>query len=372
MDAPITSLLDPSQLAAAVTKRWEIAAQDAVDALERTLAVAFVGSASSGKDSAIRAIFGVDFGQIDPVPGSTARAMVAALSERVLIVNAPGFGDLRGEVEAEAKGALEHADVIVYVLNCDGGVSADERRDFDALRALGRPTLVCLNKIDLIRVAQREAFVRATLGQLGVSSSDAVVCAFDPLLALEPAPIGVDDVLRWIAKQLDQNGKALLFAKAIRNRASAADVIIRGAARQAAIAGAIPIPGADMTAITVVQVRLITELASIYGRRMDKSVALFIIGEVLAGSSRGFIRWSLEALKTAGWVPGGQVVQVATSALGASLAGATTWGVGKAAVAFFESDLPLDGVALREIFDVEADQWQRAAAEPVKQIGPHE
>ena len=79
-----------------VLARWELAASEVHDALEQRLAVAFLGSASSGKDSAIRALFGIDFGQIDPIPGSTDRIRVAAVDaeRRVLVINAPGTADL--------------------------------------------------------------------------------------------------------------------------------------------------------------------------------------------------------------------------------------------------------------------------------------
>ena len=192
----------PPSLQEQVLARWEIAAEEAAAALTRKLVVAFLGSASSGKDSAIRAVFDVDFGEVDPIPGSTERVRVAAVDagEQVLVVNAPGFGDVRADVDAAARKVMAQLDLAVYVLNCDGGATIDERRDLDAIRALGRPTLVCLNKIDLIRPHQQTAFVEATLEQLGVHRSDAVITAFDPLPALYDAPIGVDGSLRvdWI------------------------------------------------------------------------------------------------------------------------------------------------------------------------------
>jgi hypothetical protein len=63
----------------AVSARWESAAVETESALSKSLVVAFLGSASSGKDAAIRALFGVDFGEIDPIPGSTDRLRVAAI-----------------------------------------------------------------------------------------------------------------------------------------------------------------------------------------------------------------------------------------------------------------------------------------------------
>ena len=352
-----------ADLKAQVLARWELAAEEAENALKQRLSVAFLGSASSGKDSAIRALFDLDFGQVDPIPGSTDHIRIAALdaAEQVLIINAPGFGDLREDVEAAAHKVLEHLDIAVYVLNCDGGATIDERRDLDEIRALGRPTLVCLNKIDLIRETQREVFIERTLEQLGVDRQDAVVTAFDPLPALSEKPMGVDEVIRWIHSHLDEGGKGLLFAKHLRNRARACDAIIRTAAKRGAMAGAIPIPGADATAVTAIQVKLISDIAALHNHRIDRDLMLFIIGEALAGGSKGFVRWAVNVAKAAGFIPGGQVVHIATSALGASIGAATTFGVGKAAVAFIQNGGKLTGDQLRLVFNKEAIAFRDAA-----------
>ena len=343
-----------------VFARWEVARAQINRRLSQNLVLAFLGSASSGKDAAIRALFGLDFGQVDPIPGSTERVRVAPLdaSRQVMVVNAPGFGDIRSEVDAAAREVLQSLDLAVYLVNSDGGATIDERRDLDAIRALGRPVLVCLNKIDLIRPTQREAFVEATLAQLGVPREQAAVTAFDPLPALSAEPIGLDRVVGWIHQTLDEQGKALLFAKHLRRRELACEPIIRAAARKAAVAGGLPVPGADMAAITAIQVQMISDIAAVFEARIDRDVVLFIIGEALAGSSKGFVRWAVSALKTAGWIPGGQVAELAVAALGATIASAATYGVGRAAVAFMQRDQALSGNQIREIFDTEALRYR--------------
>lgn len=349
-------MVAPDQVAA----RVELLQSEIGYAMNQQLVVAFLGSASSGKDSAIRALFGIDFGQVDPIPGSTDRVRVAPMdaARKCLVVNAPGFGDLRQNVEDAARNVLAQLDIAVYVVNCDGGATIDERNDLAAIRNLGRPVLVCLNKIDLIRPHQREEFVQTTLVQLGVEPDDAVVTAFDPLPALADEPIGVEKVIAWIHERLEESGKSLLFAKQLRNKAAACEVIISEAARKAAMAGAIPVPGADMAAVTAVQVKLITDIAAIHEVKLDKDVAMFILAEALAGTGKGFVRWALSALKAGGWIPGGAVAEMAASALGATIAGAATYGVGKAAVAYMAKDQRMTGAELRGVFDAEASKWK--------------
>lgn len=345
------------------SRAWDNNELDLHVVLSRKVTVAFLGSASAGKDSAIRALFGVDFGQISPIPGSTDRVRVAPLDEagQVLLVNAPGFGDIRASVDTAARDALNALDIIVYVFNAEGGATIDEKNDLATIRAQGRPVLVCINKIDLIRPSEREPFVVATLAQLGVERKDAVVCAFDPLPQLSPEPIGVEEVVKWIYTQLETAGKELLFAKTMRNKAQACEPIIQAAARRASMAGAVPIPGADLAVVTAIQVKLIRDIAVVFDAPLDKDVAFFILGEILSGGMRGFVRWGVEALKAAGWIPGTQFAEAAILALGAMIAGGTTFGVGKAAVGYFQSGRNLNNDALRMLFDAAAWQYKTRA-----------
>ncbi len=333
-------------------------------ALSENLVVAFLGSASSGKDSGIKALFGLDFGEVSPIPGSTGRIRVARLDDdgKVLLVNAPGFGDVRQGVDDKAREVMAAVDVVVYVLNCEGGATVDERTDLDEIRSLGRPVLVCLNKIDLIRLRDRESFVTATLGQLGVAPENAVITAFDPLPQLAPAPIGLDEVVNWIGEQLAESGKTLLFAKHLRNKAAACEPIIRAAARHASMAGAVPIPGADLAAVTAIQVKLIRDIAAVHGQSLDRDMVAFILAELLAVGGRGFVRWGMGALKTAGMLPGGQLAEGLILAASATVAGASTYGVGQAAVKWIQSGHTLSADSLREVFDVAAFGWSKRAA----------
>jgi uncharacterized protein (DUF697 family)/GTP-binding protein EngB required for normal cell division len=352
-----------------VAERWESAATQVARNLDQDLILAFVGAASSGKDAAINAIFGVDFGQIDPIPGSTSELKAIRLdgAGRVIVVNAPGFGDLRPEVEAATRRFLARVDAAIYLVNCDGGATIDDRHNLDAIKAMGRPVLVALNKIDLIRPYQQDEFVRATLGQLGVDKKGAVVTAFDPMPALAEHPIGVEQVVEWIVATLQGGGKDLLFAKQLRNKAAACEPVIRVAARRAALAGAIPVPGADLAAVTAVHVKLISDVATIYEVPLSENIAMFILGEVLAGAGKGFVRWGMEGLKAAGWLPGGQLGELAASAIGATVASASTYGVGRAAIVYMENTAKgkqVSGAELRNVFDTEAMAWKdREAAQ---------
>src|SRR5437899_3016963 len=70
-------------------KAW----QEVKDQLKRRLVIAVVGTVSSGKTTAIKSLFGIDFGNISPIPGSTTEAKVAEVGENVFVADVPGFGD---------------------------------------------------------------------------------------------------------------------------------------------------------------------------------------------------------------------------------------------------------------------------------------
>ncbi|MDP6932023.1 MAG: DUF697 domain-containing protein [Myxococcota bacterium] len=343
-------------------KRWLEVRQGVDEALHERLTLAFLGSASCGKDSAIRVLFGVDFGEINPIPGSTAELRVASLTadQRFLVVNAPGFGDLRPEVDQVGRQILESLDLVLYILNAEGGATRQCRDDLDSIRARARgtlPTLVCINKIDLIRPEQRDRFIENTLHQLGVERQNAVVCAFDPLPQISEQPLGVSEVIAWVHDHLADSGKDLLFAKHLRNKSAACEYIIQKAAKVAAAAGAIPVPGADLAAVGLIQVRMVEEIATIHDQRLERKVVVWLVGELLAGGSKGFIRWAIEALKAAGWLPGTQLVHVATSALGATIASACTIGIGHAAIRYMQADETPEIDELRQVFDTLATAY---------------
>lgn len=181
-----------------------------------------------------------------------------------------------------------------------------------------------------------------------------VATSFDPHPALGIDPIGLEEVVSWIDGVLAEKGNALLFARHLQNKRLACQPLIKKAARKAALAGAVPIPGADITAVTFIQVQLVEAISKVHSKKLDKDVILWMVGELLAGSSKGFIKKGVAVLKTAGWIPGAQVAQVATAALAGAVAAGATYGIGEAAIRYIQSDQKLDIGDLKQIFDTVA------------------
>ena len=108
-------------------------------------------------------------------------------------------------------------------------------------------------------------------------------------------------------------------------RAAAAEMLIARASRQAGAIGVVaPIPGADMPAMTLIQVRLVAQLGALHGRPLDARRGLQIAG-VLAGA----FGWRAIARRAGGLVP------VAGFALRGGVAYSATRAVGEAARTYF-------------------------------------
>lgn len=123
-------------------------------------------------------------------------------------------------------------------------------------------------------------------------------------------------------------------------RDAVSEAVIAQMSKQAGTVGAAAvIPGADMPVITVLQVRLVAQLAAVYGRPLDARRGLEIAG-VLAGA----FGWRALARRAVASVP------VAGFALRAGIAYSGTRAVGEACNSYFatlgdRADAPLDGLA---------------------------
>ncbi|MCB9777261.1 MAG: 50S ribosome-binding GTPase [Alphaproteobacteria bacterium] len=171
--------------------------------------VGVVGSPSAGKDAAIKAIFGVDTGNVHPVAGSTKEVAIHRLAgaRALFVVNTPGMGDVVEAVTEQARQILHHIDVFVYVVNTQGGVQARERADYRGCVSTGRPVLAVVNKIDTLRESDRQRYLDDARGKLGAPEDAFLAAAFDPLPQLSETPIGVEPVQAWLTHHLARLGK---------------------------------------------------------------------------------------------------------------------------------------------------------------------
>lgn len=286
---------------------------------------------------------------------------VKKINENVYLVDAPGFGDIKEEISQKAKEICDSVDIFIYILNAEGGYKIQEKEDYQDILKHNREALVVLNKIDLLRPHQKEYFIEDQREKMGVELKNFIAVAFDPLPQISPTPINVDKVQNWIQNTLEQKGKDLLFAKVARQKEKICNKWIKAATASAATIGALPIPGSDYIPITACQAGMTYKIAVTYGYNPTKKDIKDFLAGVFAGQvGRQVFRGILSLLKGAGWIPGPTwAAQAAISALAASIAAGSTYGLGKGAQAYYKSGMQIPIVEIQQIFKNNFEEYRK-------------
>ena len=140
------------------------------------------------------------------------------------------------------------------------------------------------------------------------------------------APLPIDRIAELVAERADE--RAYMWAARLPSlRQAVVEQTINKFARQNGILGvAIFIPGADMPALTLNQIRMVFRIAAAYGEEIDRDRALEILAVIGAGLGfRVVAREALGFIPGVGWAIKGAIAYAGTSALG------------KAAAAYFEA-----------------------------------
>jgi uncharacterized protein (DUF697 family) len=100
-------------------------------------------------------------------------------------------------------------------------------------------------------------------------------------------------------------------------RRAACEELIRHNARQNAVIGALPIPGADMPVMTANQARMVLNIAAAYGEELSMERARELLGVLAAGFGlRALARQAVKLVPLAGWAAAGAIGYAGTLAMG--------------------------------------------------------
>ncbi|MEL4248077.1 GTPase [Shewanella xiamenensis] len=181
----------------------------------KRLTISVVGDGSVGKDALLKSVFGVDTGNINPIAGSTADTKVYDLGHTgtIKLINFPGFHDVRSEVNDLVNDNIKHTDLFLLVVDVCRGVSGHEVETLEKLKAEGKPVLVCLNKVDMLRPDQKEKMLE--VAKIRLDNPDVIETVFDPDPRWsQDGPIGTQAVFNWVVSQLEAKGKETEHLKA--------------------------------------------------------------------------------------------------------------------------------------------------------------
>jgi uncharacterized protein (DUF697 family) len=179
----------------------------------------------------------------------------------------------------------------------------------------------------------RAAEIAAQLGaQRDVKGAEIILAASGDTLTLsgkaveEPGEISLpsvdertllDELVPQIVHALDEDYLVPLAKGCPPFRRAVCEELIRKNARQNAVVGALPIPGADMPVMTANQARMVLTIAAAHGEDLSLDRARELLGVLAAGFGlRALARQGVKLVPVGGWAVAAAIGYAGTVAMG--------------------------------------------------------
>lgn len=297
-------------------QNWRSLIDEAIDHLRVAAGskskIAIVGPVNVGKSTLYNQFVRekADKAAVSAVPGTT-RHVHHADAGLFTVIDTPGAdapGVVGEEEKARAITAAGEADVIVLLFDAVHGIRVPEQTLFDEMMNLGKPAVVALNKIDLIKKELPQVIGKAA-GSLRVPSDQLI-----PISAKKGT--GLEKLMVAIAKS-EPGIVAALGAALPQYRWKLAQASITRAASTAAAIAITPLPFLDFFPLLGVQSALVLSIARIHAYKITVKRArelLATFGIALLGRT---LFYELSKLGgPPGWLLAAGVAAGTTTALG--------------------------------------------------------
>lgn len=311
---------------------WKSAQDEVAQGLNNTVVI--VGQPNTGKSTLFNKIKGKPLSEVSPEAGTT-RTLVRTDFGPFTLIDTPGI-DSPGKFSGAAQSGLEQSSVVVFLIDASKGLQTRDREIFDAIKKMGKPTIVAVNKIDTLKGGedgdQLATEVAVSLGEAGVipiSGKNGTNIAEELIPAIIDAS---PEAALVIGRELPVY------------RREAGQRIIRNATLLSLAAGLEPIPLVDIPILLGTQIRLVLRLAALYGEALDSADTMKHARELIVtmASGLGFRYLAEQAAKA---VPfGGDL-------LAGVIAGAATWSIGEVALEYYESGKKIAPNALQQRYN---------------------
>ncbi len=302
-------------------------------AFGRKHCVAIVGPANVGKSTLYNQFVRVatERAEVSPLPGTT-RDIQETDAGLFALVDTPG-ADAVGEVgERERTLALQaaaKADILIIVFDAIQGVKQTELDLYEQLKALRKPHVVALNKIDLVRKEKR-AVTEQVAANLHLKVEQVVPIAarsgenLNQLLAA--VAMAEPSIVAALGAALPQYRWQLAWRSIVSTATISAGIALT------------PLPIIDFLPLATAQSLMVLSIARIYNYQITFERAR----ELLVTFGMGFLgRTLFYELSKLGGIPGW--------ILSAAVASSTTVAMGYAAVRWFEKGEKLSTGALKQL-----------------------
>jgi GTP-binding protein Era len=164
--------------------------------------VALIGATNAGKSTLINRLVGAKVAIVSrkvQTTRSTIRGIVMAGQTQVVFVDTPGIFSPRRRLDRAmvdaAWGGAREADLVALLVDAAGGIDDEVSRLLGKLAEIGRPTILLLNKIDLVK---REALLDLT------ARANAIVRFVATFMISAATGDGVDDFVAYVAGALPE------------------------------------------------------------------------------------------------------------------------------------------------------------------------
>ncbi|HEY7688385.1 MAG TPA: DUF697 domain-containing protein, partial [Dongiaceae bacterium] len=281
----------------------------------RQLEIVAFGTISGGKSSLLNALAGRTVFRTHVVGGTTAQRSEipwpAVTADRVVLVDTPGLAEVRGESRAaEAAAAAKNADLVLFVV--DGPLKAYERELVEALAAMEKRIIVCLNKEDWYDAEQRDELLRQIGEQVtpAVHPADVVAVRSHPAMrqrvhvlaggAEQIEDVAVEPDISPLAARMmaivKRDGSELLLANLLlqsrglvdeaKQRVLAAldvraeEIVGKYMWAAGGVAAVNPIPLLDLAGGSAVTVKMVLDLAAVYKQPIDADTIVTLLGQL--------------------------------------------------------------------------------------------
>jgi small GTP-binding protein len=295
--------------------------------------VAIVGPTNTGKSTLYNQLVRhkEDKAEVSPLPGTT-RTNQEADAGLFSIIDTPGADAVGTPGDREQELALDaaaKADFLVIVFDAIQGIKRTELELFERLSGLGKPYVVVLNKIDLVR-KDKDKVVQGTAAALHLDTEQVI-----PVVAKTGE--NLDDIV--IAIAVTEPGIVAALGKAMPHyRWQLAWRAIVSAASASAVIALTPLPVIDFIPLVATQSVMVLSIARIY----SYDITLQRAREIVATFGLGLLgRMVFQELSKLGGVPGW--------ILSAAIAASTTVVMGYAASVWFDTGERLSQDTLRKM-----------------------
>ncbi|GAB2765554.1 GTPase [Salinimicrobium soli] len=340
----------------ALKKSFDEKQEEFDDLRSKKLVISLIGSVNAGKSQTINALTGINYADVKARSGWTKEVTLYPLNENVLIADTPGLNDINESVSQKATNFVEEsADIILYFLNANVGITAADKKTYRELQKLQKEIIVIANKIDTLDDEEINEVRSQIFEELGVN----------PFCISAKKKIGLEPLHEHILSILETRGKDILYIKASKFKNKEVRNWINAASATAVGIGALPVPGSDIIPLTTLQVGLAMKIAFIYDIKPSKEDVMKLAASTVTGSiGKQIAKWAITGLKAAGWIPGAQLLEVAICGIAGAVAGSMTYGFGWACNAYYSSGMQMElnevGKLFKEYYDMHRSKKKAA------------